>query len=121
MREVVQLMLTAPAVLASVDRHRQADTTAMDIQEPNSIPELEQLIHRLYQPNPPEVIFRIQEVLQQVQKSSEGWKLAEHLLAGSEPNIRFFGALTVVVKLNTERLVSPPTPASGAHDSNSPH
>lgn len=75
----------------------------MDVQVPASFPEVEQLVERLYAPNPPQVIARIQEVLQQVQKSPEGWQLASALLDRPNVSVRFFGALTVIVKLNTER------------------
>jgi hypothetical protein len=62
-----------------------------------------QLIRALYAPGPPARIKHIQEVLQKVQKSAEGWQLAESLLSNPDPNLKFFGALTFIVKLNTER------------------
>ncbi|KAI0480788.1 armadillo-type protein [Xylariaceae sp. FL0804] len=63
-----------------------------------------QLIHELYKPNPPETISQIQEILQSLQKSPEGWQLAQGLLSRPHDNVKFFGALTLIVKLNTERL-----------------
>jgi hypothetical protein len=57
----------------------------------------------LYSPGPPDRIKQIQEVLQKVQKSPEGWQLAESLLSNPDEKIKFFGALTFIVKLNTER------------------
>lgn len=74
----------------------------MDIPTPTSFAEVEQLVERLYAPNPPHVIARIQEILQQVQRSSEGWQLASALLERPSVSVRFFGALTIIVKLNTE-------------------
>ncbi|KAI0443870.1 armadillo-type protein [Xylaria telfairii] len=71
---------------------------------PATLPEVEQLINELYKPNPPEKISRIQEALQQLQKSPEGWQLAQSLLARPGDNIKFFGTLTIIVKLNTESL-----------------
>lgn len=62
-----------------------------------------QLILALYEPGPPETISRIQELLHRVQKSPEGWQLAQSLLVNSNDTIKFFGALTIIVKLNTER------------------
>jgi len=62
-----------------------------------------QLITALYSPGPPDRIRQIQEVLQRVQKSPEGWQLAESLLSNPDEKIKFFGALTFIVKLNTER------------------
>lgn len=70
---------------------------------PNTLPEVEQLIHELYKPNSAETITRIQEVLQRLQKSPQGWQLAQGLLTCPGDNIKFFGALTIIVKLNTER------------------
>ncbi|KAK9464428.1 armadillo-type protein [Lipomyces arxii] len=49
-----------------------------------------------------EHIAQIQRELQVLQKSSEGWKLADALLADLDPNVRFFGALTYTVKLNQD-------------------
>ncbi|KAI0458355.1 armadillo-type protein [Xylaria acuta] len=71
---------------------------------PATLPEVEHLINELYKPNPPETISQIQETLQQLQKSPQGWQLAQSLLARPGDNIKFFGALTIIVKLNTERL-----------------
>lgn len=64
-----------------------------------------QLIRALYQPNPPETISRIQEVLHRLQRSPEGWQLAQSLIAHREDNIRFYAALTLIVKLNRDRYV----------------
>lgn len=69
---------------------------------PSSLEEVEALILALYEPGPPETISRIQEVLHRVQKSPEGWQLAQSLLVNSNDTIKFFGALTIIVKLNTE-------------------
>ncbi|KAF2965766.1 hypothetical protein GQX73_g7790 [Xylaria multiplex] len=71
---------------------------------PTTLPEVEHLINELYKPNPPETISQIQEALQRLQKSPQGWQLAQSLLARPGDNIKFFGALTIIVKLNTERL-----------------
>ncbi|CAJ2505947.1 Uu.00g000770.m01.CDS01 [Anthostomella pinea] len=75
-----------------------------NIQVPTSLPEVEQLIHELYKPNPADRITHIQDVLQRLQRSPQGWQLAQGLLARPGDNIKFFGALTIIVKLNTERL-----------------
>ncbi|KAK0673919.1 putative importin [Cercophora samala] len=69
---------------------------------PTSLAEVEALIRALYQPNPPETISRIQEVLQRLQRSPEGWQLAQSLIAHPEDNIRFYAALTLIVKLNRD-------------------
>ncbi|KAI0400949.1 armadillo-type protein [Xylaria palmicola] len=75
-----------------------------NIPVPTTLPEVEQLINELYKPNPPETISKIQETLQRLQKSPQGWQLSQSLLARPGDNIKFFGALTIIVKLNTERL-----------------
>ena len=64
------------------------------------------MIVALYQPGPPEAIAKIQEVLQRLQRSPEGWELGQSLLGSSDDNIKFFGALTLIVKINTERCLS---------------
>lgn len=75
-----------------------------NIPVPTTLPEVERLINELYKPNPPETISQIQESLQRLQKSPQGWQLAQSLLARPGDNIKFFGALTIIIKLNTERL-----------------
>jgi hypothetical protein len=62
-----------------------------------------QLIRALYSPQPPETIKHIQDVLQQIQKSGQGWQVARSLLSSSDQQVKFFGALTVIVRLNTDR------------------
>ncbi|KAL8328816.1 hypothetical protein RB597_004527 [Gaeumannomyces tritici] len=69
---------------------------------PTSLQEVEALILALYEPGHPDSIARIQEVLHRVQKSPEGWQLAQSLLERPNDAIKFFGALTIIVKLNTE-------------------
>ncbi|EFX00419.1 importin [Grosmannia clavigera kw1407] len=48
------------------------------------------------------------ETLQRIQKSPEGWQLAQALLdrpikSTTDDQVKFFGALTIIIKLNTER------------------
>ncbi|KAM0550766.1 hypothetical protein ACHAPJ_008629 [Fusarium lateritium] len=69
---------------------------------PTSIPEVESLILTLYQPNPPEIIARTQAVLSRLQGSPQAWGLARDLLGRPEEQVKFFGALTIIIKLNTE-------------------
>jgi len=61
-----------------------------------------QLILQLYHPGAPEKVARTQETLQKLQRSPEGWQLANSLLANENEQVRFFGALTFIVKLNTD-------------------
>ncbi|KAK5988739.1 Importin beta-like protein [Cladobotryum mycophilum] len=69
---------------------------------PSDLDQVESLILALYEPNPPEVISRTQAILSRLQSSSQAWSLAHHLLERPNEKIKFFGALTIIVKLNTE-------------------
>jgi hypothetical protein len=70
---------------------------------PQSIQEVESLVVRLYQPgHQPQELFEIQSRLQQLQRSDLGWKIGHELLGSSDAVVRFFGALTFTVKLNSK-------------------
>jgi hypothetical protein len=69
---------------------------------PQTIQEVESLVIQLYQPgHQPQELFEIQSRLQQLQRSELGWKIGHELLGSSNPVVRFFGALTFTVKLNS--------------------
>jgi hypothetical protein len=72
---------------------------------PQSVAEVADLVRRLYQPGNAALIIKIQDQLQQLQRSSEGWQLADALLADPDDKVRFFGALTFTVKLNNDGSV----------------
>lgn len=59
----------------------------------------------LYQPGSPQRIAQIQQALHTVQKSPEGWQLANSLLQSNDEKVQFFGALTFTIKLNTDSYV----------------
>lgn len=61
-----------------------------------------QLILALYRPAPPEVIARTQDALQRLQRSQLGWQFAHGMLERPDDQVKFFGALTIIIKLNTE-------------------
>ncbi|KAI1384480.1 ARM repeat-containing protein [Hypoxylon trugodes] len=71
-----------------------------------SIPlhEVGRLVHELYKPIPPETFNRIQEILLAIQKSPRGWEVAQALTGQPDADVKFYGALTFTVKLNTEKL-----------------
>ncbi|KAG9232755.1 armadillo-type protein [Amylocarpus encephaloides] len=71
-------------------------------QLPTSLEEAVSLIIQLYQPGSPERLVKIQETLQRLQKSPEGWHLANNLANHQNEHVRFFAALTFIVKLNTD-------------------
>jgi len=65
----------------------------------------EQLVKKLYLPGSPQVIAEINDQLQRLQLSAEGWQLADALLGSDDVNVRFFAALTFTVKLNNDGSV----------------
>lgn len=69
----------------------------------HSLLTLRQLVLSLYQPAPPEVIARTQEALQRLQRSHSGWQFAYGMLERPNDQVKFFGALIIIIKLNTER------------------
>ncbi|KAJ8064622.1 hypothetical protein OCU04_006949 [Sclerotinia nivalis] len=69
---------------------------------PSSLDEVEALIHQLYKPGPPERVLKVNETLQKLQRSPAGWGLADGLLGRSSENVKFIGALTFTIKLNTD-------------------
>ena len=74
---------------------------------PSSVAEVEELVKRLYKPGPAQMITQINDQLQKLQLSQDGWKLADALMASEDANVRFFGALTFTVKLNNDGSVWP--------------
>lgn len=72
---------------------------------PQSIEDVEALVKQFYQPGNPAVIAKINEELQRLQHSDDGWRLADGLLGSTEEQVRFFGALTFMVKLNSHWFV----------------
>ena len=64
--------------------------------------EIEQLVQRFYRPGQPQEIKRIEEHLQTLQFSEQGWQLADALLQSEDRNVRFFGALTFTVKIKRD-------------------
>ena len=64
-----------------------------------------QLVQRLYQPASPQEYARLDECLKRLQKSDEGFQLADALLKSQNVNVRFFGALTFTIKINRDWYV----------------
>ncbi|TDZ28210.1 hypothetical protein CTRI78_v012098 [Colletotrichum trifolii] len=75
----------------------------MDDEIPSTTQQTEALILALYEPAPPETIARIQETLHRLQRAPSAWCIARDLLSYADDKVKFFGALTLIVKLNTER------------------
>ncbi|GFP60513.1 importin beta-like protein kap111 [Trichoderma asperellum] len=69
---------------------------------PSEIEQVESLILSLYEPASPSTISKTQSTLSRLQSSPQAWSLAHHLLGRPDEKVKFFGALTIIVKLNTE-------------------
>jgi hypothetical protein len=69
---------------------------------PQTLQEVESLVLTLYQPGiPPHQLVDTQRRLHQLQLSEDGWTIADGLLGSANSTVRFFGALTFVIKLNS--------------------
>ncbi|KAM4055643.1 importin 13 [Hirsutella rhossiliensis] len=73
-----------------------------DAAPPLSLDQVESLIFSLYQRNHPDVIVATQASLSQFQGSPQAWSMIHLLLERPDEKVRFFGALTVIIKLNKE-------------------
>ncbi|GAB0135516.1 hypothetical protein EsDP_00003851 [Epichloe bromicola] len=69
---------------------------------PWSLDRVEFLILSLYGSRSPEKIATDQALLANFQSSPEAWILAHELLQRPDEKVRFFGALTIIIKLNRE-------------------
>ena len=68
---------------------------------PTSIQGVEDLVKLLYKPgNAPDYVKQISDALLQLQRSDQGWQIADYLLHSGDQNVRFFGALTYTIKIN---------------------
>jgi hypothetical protein len=76
-------------------------------QEPLSLTleETARLVRVLYSPGDPKEIAQADAALRVIQRCPQGWELADALLNSSDENLRFFGALTFTIKINTDSYV----------------
>ncbi|OCK81775.1 hypothetical protein K432DRAFT_7196 [Lepidopterella palustris CBS 459.81] len=74
-----------------------------------SIPEIEDLIKTLYTPGSPKKIKEVDATLRVLQRSVQGWDMANKLLSSSDVTVRFFAASTFTVKLNGDSNQLSPT------------
>lgn len=73
------------------------------IAAPTSMEDVERLIQALYASNMPANVYaEIQSLLVPLQRNPEGWKLAEYMLQQDDPNVKFFGISTYIVKMNSD-------------------
>ncbi|KAG6017198.1 hypothetical protein E4U54_008073, partial [Claviceps lovelessii] len=69
---------------------------------PWSLDRVETLILSLYESKTPENIATNQALLANFQSLPQAWILARELLQRPDEKVRFFGALTIIIKLNRE-------------------
>jgi hypothetical protein len=73
---------------------------------PQSIQEVESLVTTFYRPGLSSAeLVAAQKQLHELQLSDIGWDIANALLASSDTNVRFFGALTFTIKFNSQECV----------------
>lgn len=76
---------------------------------PNTAIQLEQLIRELNDPRNqgvPDRIYELQKQIQQLQRTPSAWQAGLDLLDHAESQMRFYGALTLTIKVNTDWLVA---------------
>lgn len=65
-----------------------------------------ELVRRLNDPSWTSAASQISQELQKLQLSPRGWEIADVMLAHEDTNVKFYGALTLQIKLNKDRLVA---------------
>jgi hypothetical protein len=73
---------------------------------PLSFADIEGLVKSLYDPGNARKISQNEATLRVLQRSPQGWEIADALLKSNDEQVRFFGALTLTVKLNADSYVS---------------
>jgi hypothetical protein len=69
---------------------------------PLSFEDIERLVKSLYDPGHAKKISQNEATLRVLQRSPQGWEIADALLKSEDDQVRFFGALTLTVKLNAD-------------------
>ncbi|ORY16085.1 armadillo-type protein [Clohesyomyces aquaticus] len=67
---------------------------------PLSLEEIEGLVNSLYGPGKAQRLPETEATLRVLQRSPQGWDIADALMNSSVEQVRFFGALTFTIKLN---------------------
>jgi hypothetical protein len=94
---------TVDAIISQLRTFGMADNTAQISQGlPIGFAEIEELVKTLSNPGNPKKISQAEATLRVLQRSPQGWDIADALLNSSDENVRFFGALTFTVKLNAD-------------------
>jgi hypothetical protein len=69
------------------------------------MPDMEQLVEELLNPTSrlaPQRIEEVQREIQRLQREPTGWRLGLALLTRTSSHFRFYGALTLTVKIRTD-------------------
>lgn len=69
---------------------------------PLDFAEIERLVKSIYEPGQGKKIAETEATLRVLQRSPQGWEIADALLKSDDEQVRFFGALTLTVKLNAD-------------------
>ncbi|KAL5434330.1 hypothetical protein PMIN06_011416 [Paraphaeosphaeria minitans] len=69
---------------------------------PLALPDIEALVKTLYDPGQATKIPQTEATLRVLQRSPQGWEIGDALLNSADPNVQFFGALTLTVKVNAD-------------------
>jgi hypothetical protein len=100
---------TDPAQATTYDELRKRPNMAHTGDPPQAFPlgfdEIEELVKSLYNPGNAKKISQNEATLRILQRSPQGWEIADALLKSNNEQVRFFGALTLTVKLNADSCV----------------
>ena len=95
----VELGLSADTPISHLAYHRL--TMIEPVQDTSlKLEDHERLIKGLYEPGAD--VARISAVLTRIQRSHQGWLFADQVLQSQDVKVRFFGALTFTIKINTD-------------------
>jgi hypothetical protein len=67
-----------------------------------SFEEIELLVKSLLRPGPSHNVQKLGVQFQELQRSPQGWQIADFLLSRDDAQVRFYGALTFQIKLNND-------------------
>ena len=61
-----------------------------------------EVVNLMVRPQTAAQVHGLSEELQAIQASPEGWHAADVMLSHEDPSVRFYGALTLQIKLNKQ-------------------
>lgn len=69
---------------------------------PLALPDIERLVKTLYDPGHAKKLPETEATLRVLQRSPQGWEIGDALLNSTDEHVRFFGALTLTIKVNAD-------------------